>query len=567
MRTLADINTKTESGFLDVGARLQGVQRRVNGVTHDLMAIMGESTSEDGNSQVEGLRSIMVSANAFLSQFEASAASVADHLSHIELKVSALPAVFAVFGTKVSRLRMMGMTARIETARLGSTHLGFEYLADQVTALGETISTRTKEVQHSLRSIAEEIATSRDRLAMQRSDHHALLECVVKGVQSNLDTLLEKREALARGIEHITQKSRDAERALGQVVNAMQFQDITRQQLEHVGAALMGELQALEERPSDSLVDTALVCELQRVQLAQARTTFDEAINSIIASFNDLASTMSMVQEESRQALGFADATGKTFFDDIEIRLRDVMKTLGRGQEALRSIATSLSEIGETVRKVRSHGEDMGEVGTEIELLALNSRVRSARAGAQGAALGVIAEAIQRLSAETQDHIGSVVSILESLDQATREMPDETKGTHSGASGMESLTQMEGGLRCMIDGCHRQTALGGSVLTQTEAVCKDLGEELSAMTDVIRESRTFGNELSVVEESLRSLVAGFSIPESERHEVERKLHELQHQYTMDTERDIHAAYIAERSTGASAAPTQHVSSEGSIELF
>ncbi len=564
---LTGISSRTETGFLRVGARLQDVQRRVNSVSHDLTAIMTDSSADSGSDQVQGLKSIMESANLFLSQFEATASSVADHLSRIELRVGALPALFAEFGAKVSKLRMMGVTARIETARLGRANLGFAHLADQVTALGETISARTKEVQQSLRSIAGEITSSRERLVFQRNEHHVLIERVVSGMQFNLEMLQEKREALARVIEDIAQNSREAERNLGQVVNAMQFQDITRQQLEHVAAALNAESTASRDTNPRPAEDTVLVCELQRIQLSQARTTFDEAVLSIISSFGALANTVSMMQEESRQALGFADATGKTFFDDIEARLRDVMTTLGRGQDAMRSIAGSLLEIGETVRKVRAHGEDMGAVGTEIELLALNSRVRSARAGAQGAALGVIAEAIQRLSAETREHIESVVSIMEGLDQATQEMLDQTKEAQSGGSGTEVLMHMRDRLHSMIEACHTQTLSGAAVLTQTENTCREIGGELAAMAEVIRGSREFGDELSAVEQGLGALIAESPVPDSRRQEVEKRLHELQHQYTMNTERDIHAAYVAERATGTSAAPAQHPSSEGSIELF
>ena len=66
----------------------------------------------------------------------------------------------------------------------------------------------------------------------------------------------------------------------------------------------------------------------------------------------------------------------------------------------------------ETVGEIATFVGDIEKIGEEIKLIALNAQIKSAYTGDEGAALGVLAEAIQRLSIDAIDHTGAVSAYL-----------------------------------------------------------------------------------------------------------------------------------------------------------
>jgi methyl-accepting chemotaxis protein len=460
----------------------------------------------------------------------------------------------------------MGITTRIETERLGLFNMGFEHLADEVTTLGENISKKAKEVQSSIRMILGFVKVNQTNLVSLRTKHQGLQLSVAKNLNEDLQLLSEKHEVLVNVVENINRQSQDSVHSVNTIVGAIQFHDITRQQIEHVVEALRDLHTRLTEGGNDDPMSyLILVCELQPAQLQRARFEFMNAILSLISSFGNLSNTVDMMQAESREAIGFADGDGSTFFNVIGSNLQNVTKALVEGERGIHEFLNSLEQIETVVDNMKKYMDEMSEAGDEVELLALNSRVRAAKTRERGAALGVIAESIQRISIMAEIHITEVVRNIGALVEKTDAMHELAKNAEISRTTESSIDDMTQSLRVMIDEFASSGSLGKTILEQAAYSSGLLSKELEAMAATVRENRLVGDALERVERRLASIGrdARAEAPEFVIAEVGRRLEEMNDRYTMYTERDTHAAYVG----GTSGTIDTSDPSGGSVELF
>jgi hypothetical protein len=563
---LAALNVKTEDGFLSVGAQLQTVYTRTMEISDHLTQVMNNFTSERQNRLTEKICEVMKTATRYLGNFDTTSRYVVDRLGSVLQTVDELPVTLKEFDRLVSQLRIMGITTRIETERLGLSNMGFEHLADEVTTLGENISRKAREVQASIRTIFTIVSVNERNLARLRSKHQGLQLSVTKSMNDDLQLLNEKHEVLTNVMENISRQSQDSIHSVNAIVGAIQFHDITRQQIEHVIEALKDlRDHATGGDASDSLSYLIVVCELQPAQLQRARTEFLDAILSLISSFGNLSNTIGMMQAESREAIGFVSGDGSTFFSVIGTNLQNVTMALIEGEKGIHEFLASLEEIDHVVRKMEIFMGEMSEAGDEVKLLALNSRVRAAKTRERGAALGVIAESIQRISTMAEMHIADVVRGIATLVEKTNEIHASARSSEISRTTDSSIVEMRDTLRAMIDEFASTSTLGKNILEQAAATSSILAKELAQMAGMVHDNRIVSERIEHIERLLSSIAAEArtEAPEIVLMAAERRLEEMNERYTMHSERDTHAAYIG----GSVGSPRTDAATSGSVELF
>jgi methyl-accepting chemotaxis protein len=212
-------------------------------------------------------------------------------------------------------------------------------------------------------------------------------------------------------------------------------------------------------------------------------------------------------------------------------------------------MASTLSKVADTMQEVSGFVTDIEEIGTEIDLIALNAQVKAAHTGQEGAALGVLAEAIKRLSVDAISQTELVSQTLQQINQSTghlfHEATEETEHLGEQIVAMEeeltailtSLGGMNSGLLVLLSG------LGQRVGKLTEDV-----ERATASIDVHERVERMANEAMA---NLDSIVATARELEPASLEFKDNLRHMEERYTMDSERHIHDAIARKRSGGGS----------------
>jgi methyl-accepting chemotaxis protein len=200
------------------------------------------------------------------------------------------------------------------------------------------------------------------------------------------------------------------------------------------------------------------------------------------------------------------------------------------------SLCVAMGEVADTVGEIASFVGDIETIGEEIKLIALNAQIKSAYTGEEGAALGVLAEAIQRLSIDAIDHTTVVSRTLQGIITVTQGL---NSGVAIETSSLEAEVHgMVQSLNSLLDVLRRvNESLLGSLSRMDQAVTL-----LSSEIDQVTAGISVHLKVSRV---LQEAVLGLGSITAEARRIApdtgqgANLEELASRYTMLSERRIH----------------------------
>jgi methyl-accepting chemotaxis protein len=227
------------------------------------------------------------------------------------------------------------------------------------------------------------------------------------------------------------------------------------------------------------------------------------------------------------------------------------------------SLSVAMGAVTDTVGEIACFVGDIEKIGEEIKLIALNAQIKSAYTGEEGAALGVLAEAIQRLSIDAIEHTAAVSGTLQAIIGVTEGLNHgagcEDSTLESEVCGMvTTLTALVDVLRGVNETLHRS-------LSRMDGAVTLLSSEIDQVTAGITVHRKVNQVLEGVVRGLGGIVA-----EARRIAPAQagggNFAELASRYTMNSERKIHQSLIA----GAAAAQAAPYCDDGlgdNVDLF
>jgi methyl-accepting chemotaxis protein len=459
----------------------------------------------------------------------------------------------AAFKRIVKQLQMLGISTRIESVRLGNAGGGFQTLADDVEQLAgrivedfEAINDRTKALGG---TIADFRARSKDMAALQQ-------QCVadIAGTLGNNVSALRDVHARARqSSAALSDQAAQISQSMSGVVAAIQSHDIIRQQVEHVAEVLeetVAELAGHDGGDGDGgeqdmlLGWVADVGALQAAQLDHSRGSFMQAMDEVAASLGDIAGAVADSMRTVEEALSADGRGGAEIIDDVRKGTGHVLEALARYEELDEAVAERIASLAAIVEAIFTSLENIEEVGAEIELIALNASIKSARVGAEGRALSVLAESIQKLSAEAREHKDRFSETTEGIRDAGASLK-ECAAAMLDRKGLEAFA-------------HSQR----DILEQLDAINAGMDEDLAAVraqgAELSRSMRAYGQDLDIHHRMcprfgdgvarLQELAAeAGSLHTGEAARRPERLEKILARYTMDSERMIH-----DRHTGGAA---------------
>ncbi|MCM2264114.1 MAG: hypothetical protein NDI73_02870 [Desulfuromonadales bacterium] len=530
---LAGIDQLTEQAFLRIGEQVRDGHRRAVVLTSlaERTLRLGEDASAEQT--VTRLQLLIERSALWLTEAHDRSTIICAILATLAHDVEALSVPLRGLTKVVKTLQALRVATRIEAAR--SHGQGAQVLGQELHHLGTLM-------QEKLDHIAERC----DVLATLR--HRAM----VMEEQAQVGPLLEAdgeirqaRLLLGKVATHCVQTADHAVRTqqcstelagnFGELVAALQFQDITRQRLQHIRGALDG-LGAVLLAEAGAKSATGDVCQLQHDQLALAVGEFCEAIERLGHNLRGMHNGVQSLADDTRAAL-FASSSEQCA--RIAPSLQAVTLCLEKVQTTHLAAGQAVFAVCQAVRDVADLTGEIERLGEEMQLLAQNAAVSAAHGSVRAAGLTVIAGNIQALAEDAGRYAAAMADGCRRVSGQAEELDARDQQSSDCESDLGALLEEARAKIGQLEGVSQSFDASIAVIGQQVA---ELGEEMQAALAGLDIRRQFLAHAEPVLEELRALAREHGAVERDV-EDDHMLLSLRNRYTMMSEREIHHRFL------------------------
>ena len=299
--------------------------------------------------------------------------------------------------------RVLVLNVRAEAARIDPENQAvFASVAAEMDAMERQMHATVDTAFSELEAIIQEAAGGRQELQKLQTDLHHGAQRSIQVLRGELDDIKAKLAPCAVASQRITALLAQSRGQTGDLIVALQYQDIVRQQLDHVAQGFSDLAAHVAAAPGRSAPDLGYLHHAARVQhshLATSRRAIEEAGRQIQAGSDELLATGTGLVESFA---AMEQLAGEVFrasrLGDIFLHETDNLVKVAEQSEATNDrIGRLLDRIEKSVKffsiEIRRHE-------FEVLLVALNAQVAAARVPA-ARALDKLAEETARLSIDT----------------------------------------------------------------------------------------------------------------------------------------------------------------------
>lgn len=556
----AALGTVTEglaASCATLGAELGQTRRRLGRAVDGLGRLGASLRDAETAAAVEGLAAAAGDAMGLAELDRARAAA----LQELAAATAAGGAAAAEMAGAIGSLRQLDLLARIGAAKLGGRHPEIAALVGDIGRLVVRASTAAAEAGHHFKEVDGSGARVR-----------ALEAGLAAGAAGRLGDVAGRLDAVARDLRAYQGRTAAVAAAageasdrvnahIGRIITALQFDDIARQRIEHVGHGLE-RLAALLER--GTLSDEEPPAPPETVRLAagalaglMVRQVVDlagqlEAAAAALA--RELAATIDQVGRLEPEVDRLAGGDGRqggdgTPLDRLDRELGGARALFAAYADAHQGVCAELARLGDVAAATAATSRALDQVEIDIRIVGLNAEIKSARLGDEGTATKRIAEAVREHAAVVSQANAAYQDAAGRLDAAARRASGDLLPQHR-------LTQ--GRLTGRLE--HAATVFGARGQA-VAATTRDTREAFDGLADRLLSRR---GEVAAWREgatALRETLGGLrAVAARGRDEwepaswpaLDRLMRSL---YTMDAERRVHEGRAAEAADAGPPAPS------------
>jgi hypothetical protein len=539
---LEGLNGRTEQEFLTIGEKLMEFLNVARQIAADMAALSELISGSLGRHASQALARVLDRSR----QAEALAETGDRTLAGVCDDTRSIGRTFGGFRDTVSFFRVLGSLTRIETARLGSVGAGFGSLAEEVNTLTHSIESSGQGIVDASSTLHRNMHSALARVTDLRAGELDGLPALVGEVMTSFESLEDRHR---QGVEVSLHQAAEYEKisgAIGDLITAIQFHDITRQQSEHVVEALRrlrSEFHEGDRNHSAAPADARAVLALQSSQLANAGQMFASSVGRIEQDLDSIAERVRNMAGASKTLMGQSAGEQDLFFVQMESRFTGIVKAVGTCAQAEAEIHGTLGELAEAVEHMRESVSEVREIEISIRRTAINATIRAVHIGDAGNALLVLADVMQRLALDANGIVEAVAGSLDSISAAASRLSRDS----SDAGADDVLTDM----RTTILELHSSGEAGFSRLNEITALSSRLVEEIRSVRAGFSAGTLFADAVHRARRTLEQIQGLIGPARSGETEIapEGRMEDFAAHYTMHAERLVHQSVAAGGGTG------------------
>lgn len=545
---LADVSHATEDSFLELGSKV----RLFHGRAHKISNVAGEVLQllhgDDGENTLQHLQLLVERCSLWLNATGEKSTDICALLNDVVGQISDLYGPVGALHKVVKTLHALRVSTRIEAAKGYASGAGV--LAKSLDELSNLIHEKITEISARTETLVQLINQSLEMEIAAQSGTVRIASKEVEKARGLLSAFMANCIETGQWTARLSERSSDVTQNFGEMISALQFQDITRQRLEHVQNALTGLGQHLEKfsQRSDFSHDEEAsrlfgrICRLQHEQLGLANQEFLAAAGNLSDNLHGMVASVVSMAEDTRE-LSRATSVGcdSRFVVVLEV-LREIAGYLGKARHVHQTSGMHLTEVCQGIQEVAGLVEEVELIGEEIQLLAMNAAISAAHARQQGASLDIIAQNIHDVAEEATGYALVLAKECATITNHAVHLQDvslETKSNDGNVSGLLAEAQ-----ECMAM-IEANSIKLMEFAAEVDLAADSLSDDVNDVVKSIDVRKGFQEKMAPALDRLDRLSSSTDeeLTESDSVNLEALFSDLEHCYTMDSERLVHRRFI------------------------
>ena len=545
---LSGVSNATENVFLELGGKIKLFHDRAHEISKVAAEVLQLLHGSDGESTLQHLQLLVERCNLWLSATADKSSHICALLNNVTRQISELYEPVAGLRKVIKTLHALRVSTRIEAAKGYAS--GAAVLARSLDELSSLIHGKITEIFDRTEALVPMINQS---LIMEEAVQAGSIRTASKGVQ-NARLLL--RDYLANCIEtgqwtdRLKDRSDDVTQSFEEMISALQFQDITRQRLEHVQNALSGLGQHLDKFSdrSDFSFDAEAsrlfgrICRLQHDQLKLASQEFLAAADNLSENLRGMVGSVISMATDTRELSRTTSAGCDSRFSAVLDVLKAITGYLAETHNVHLDAKTYLDDVCQGTQEVAGLVEDVEQIGEEMQLLAMNAAISAAHARQKGAGLDIIAQNIHVVAEEATRYALVLARECATITSHALLLQDVGLETQAKAGEVGDLLQDAEQCTVRIEANSQKLMERAAEVDQaTDTLAGDINETVKT----VHIRRRFEETLAPVAARLESLSSSSDeeVTDSGSANLETLFFNLEHCYTMDSERQVHRQFV------------------------
>ncbi|MBN2524932.1 MAG: methyl-accepting chemotaxis protein [Deltaproteobacteria bacterium] len=558
---LQTTNAEAEDKFVSLGTGLQELFTNSSEMTNAAERSLN-TVSQDNNISliISGISNQILTR---FSQAQVNDQKILEHATRTSELIKDLINTTPEIRQIDKELWILGSNMAIQSSWNIHTEKMFGEYSEELKQFSKSIKAVFLEFQNDLNGMYESIQKLQFSI---RSETQRLEDLIVRSQRNVLDATQQLEQLLAdsaKKIQFVREQSRIIADKVAHVVTSIQFNDITRQQIEHV-------IEALKEiHGNEKAFDVYRCMRIQSAQLNQVASTLHTARETISASFTDIIRTGEATANQY-QAYEIVEH-GDSPFSKIKGALSELDELLKLSATLREQTFESMQIASIASDRLASHLDKISEITGELNLQAINALVMSRNIGDGGASLVALSKEVHSLSKESTTTVEQVVHILTEIGKQTSELStlasedatdDHSFGVLKGFEQIDEISSMYYG--AVMDTASRCSRLQQQAL-QTREKSEFIQELSSRFRNIhldMERSAELLSEHVVLEEDVQS-----NLRDRYTMESERQVHDRVHGELTGTFRIPQDTQSVNSTTLSSAAAASGDDELGDFELF
>lgn len=548
-RQLAGVESVTEQSFLELGGRIQAFHGRALDISRLTGEVLDLLNGEGGEQALQNLQSLVERCNMWLNNTGEKSTRISDLLKLILSQINDLEQPVNGLKKVFKTLHPLRVSTRIEAAK--GYAAGAAVLAQALDELGILVQQKVLAIVDLTEALVLVIERSICMEDAVQSGSIRVASSQVNKARRILAAFLETFQETGHWTGRLKVSSDGVTRSFSEIVAALQFQDITRQRLEHVQKALNNLNQHLEKYShrqdfsNDAEAERLFggICRLQHDQLHLASREFIDAAGNLATNLDDMSNSVVAMASDTRSLLRVSDDASGNRYAIVLSALQSIAVHLEKTGNIHQSTAGNLTEVNDGVKKVSQLVEEIEFVSEEMQLLAINAAISAAHAHRQGAGLDVIAQNIQDVAEDACHYALGLAQQCATITAHANGLQAIDEDNLAGAAGVKDLIgQAQESMENLDSSQTKLVALAEKI----DRDARDLSHEAALVVSTLNIGHLFREKLSPVLQRFKELScsAEDGPGEAEDNSLDALFEELELCYTMASERQIHRSFVS-----------------------